>query len=58
MSKAGEGLTGLLGAYGSDNEDESGSGSHEGDTLFSAPPRVKEKSIHQVCRAYHGKEFL
>ncbi len=31
MNKANEGLTGLLGAYGSDNEDESGSGSHEGD---------------------------
>lgn len=37
MSRANEGLTGLLGAYGSDNEDESGSGSHEGDTSVRAP---------------------
>ena len=36
MSKATEGLTGLLGAYGSDIEDETGSGSLGGEPLTPA----------------------
>ena len=50
MSRTNQGLTGLLGAYGSDNEDESGSGSHEGDTSLRAPCHRIEHDDHEHDR--------